>query len=46
MVGQANFFDVANSTTSKKLIINFFDVLVIAMLKNFDVAFLTQPFTH
>jgi hypothetical protein len=34
-----------HSATSKKLIMNFFDVLVIATSKKFNVAFLTKDFT-
>jgi hypothetical protein len=38
----SEFSNVALFKTSKKLIINFFDVLIFATSKNFDVIFLTK----
>jgi hypothetical protein len=40
--GKKKKFDVALFKTSKKLIINFFGVLIFATSKNFDMAFLTK----
>jgi hypothetical protein len=36
------FDDVTNSVTSKKFIMTFFDILIFATSKNFDVTFFYQ----